>query len=155
MKAEILNAFLTSCANTINKETQQPVTRRGLLLEPTDQVADEVTVYVALVGQVRGVVLVGMSNETARQIASIMVGEQLPELNDMGLSAIAELGNLITGGACMELEKYGYGSDITPPTLMMGGRSRLSTLGLPRFVIPLQVKFGQINIHVAVDVKST
>lgn len=122
------------------------------MIDPSDQVSDEVTVYVALVGQVRGMVLVGMSKDTAKHVASDMCGETLTELGEMGLSAIAELGNLIAGGACIELEKVGLSSDITPPTLMIGSRSRLSTLGLPRFVIPLQTAYGKIHIHVAVDV---
>ena len=152
MRAEILNAFLSATGNVIAKETGAPVHRSGLLMDPSDQVLDEVTVYVALVGRVRGMVLVGMSTTVARRIASDMVGEPQLELSEMGFSALAELGNLVAGGACMELDQLGLSSDITPPTIMLGSRSRVSTLGLPRFVIPLQMKHGPMNIHVAVDV---
>lgn len=153
MKAEILNAFLNGAVNSLRQESKGQVFRTGLSLDPTDQVTDEVTVYVALVGEVRGMVLVGMSMVTARGLAGGMVGEVQPELTEMGLSALAELGNLIAGGSIIELENtLGLVGDITPPTIMIGHRSRLSTLGLPRFVIPLHSVHGPINIHVAVDV---
>jgi chemotaxis protein CheX len=153
MKAEVLNAFLNGAANSLAQETKAPVRRTGLHMDASDQVSDEVTVYVAMVGRVRGMILVGMPSVTARLIAGSMVGEPQKELTEMGLSAIAELGNLIAGGAAIELEKAGISPcDITPPTIMIGRRSRISTLGLPRFIIPLSTVHGDLNIHVAVDV---
>jgi chemotaxis protein CheX len=152
MKAEVLNAFFNGAANSLERETKAPVRRTGLQMDNTDQVSDEVTVYVAMVGRVRGMVLVGMPYATARMVAGHMVGEALRELTEMGLSALAELGNLIAAGAAVELEKVGISPcDITPPTIMIGRRSRISTLGLPRFIIPLSTVHGDMNIHVAVD----
>jgi chemotaxis protein CheX len=155
MKAEILNAFLDAAVHSLSQETRGPVQRTGLLLDPSEQVADELIVYVALVGEARGMMLVSMPAVTAREVAAVMVGEPQPELNEMGLSALAELGNLIAGGACVELDKLGLSSDITPPTVMIGHRSRVSTLGLPRFVIPLTCAAGALSLHVAVDVPHT
>lgn len=152
MNADILNAFLRATANIVAREAKVSVRRSGLLLDPTDQVTDEVTVYVALVGTTRGMNLLGMSTNTARQIAGAMIGEPQGELNEMGLSALAELGNLIAGGATVELERMGFQTDITPPTVMIGQKARLSTLALPRFVIPLVSPYGELNLHVAVDV---
>lgn len=153
MKAEILNAFLNGALNSLSRETKSQVRRTGLHMDPSDQVCDEVTVYVAIVGRVRGMVLVGMPASTARTIAGSMVGEPQKELTEMGLSAIAELGNLIAGGALVDLERVGITKcDITPPTIMIGRRSRISTLGLPRFIIPLSTVHGDLNIHVAVDI---
>lgn len=153
MKAEVLNAFLNGAINSLTQETKAPVRRLGLHMDATDQVSDEVTVYVAVVGRVRGMVLVGMPATTARDLAGSMVGEPQKELTEMGFSAIAELGNLIAGGALIELEQVGITNcDITPPTIMIGQRSRISTLGLPRFIIPLSTIHGDLSIHVAVDI---
>lgn len=151
MNASILNAFLDAASISLRRETHGPVKRTGLQLDASDQVTDEVTVYLSLVGSLRGMLLVGMSMETARELASQMVGEPQPVLTEMGLSALAELGNLIAGGSCVALERLGLSADITPPTIMLGKRSRLSTLGLPRFVIPLATRSGNVQIHVAVD----
>lgn len=152
MNADILNAFLRATTNIVSREAKVSVRRTGLLLDPTDQVTDGVTVYVALVGSTHGMTLLGMATNTARQIASAMIGEPQVELSELGLSALAELGNLIAGGATIELERLGLQTDITPPTIMIGRKARLSTLALPRFVIPLESPFGPLNLHVAIDV---
>jgi chemotaxis protein CheX len=152
MKADVLNAFLSGAVNVLTKEVKSTVARTGLSVDPSDQVSDEVTVYVALVGRVRGMLLVGMSAATARNVTGAMLGEPQKELTEMGLSALAELGNLIAGQASIELERLGLPCDITPPTIMIGHRSRISTLGLPRFVIPLATTHGEVHLNVAVDI---
>lgn len=151
MRADILNSFLQGAIVTLEAETKSKVLRTGLRIDPAESISDEVTILVSLVGQLRGMVMVGMSTDTARQVASAMIGEQLRELTEMGLSALAELGNLIAGKSMGELESAGLTCDITPPTIMLGQRTRISTLGLPRFVIPLECGTGNINIHVAAD----
>lgn len=151
MTADILNAFLEGARKVLSKEAKSTVSRTGLFKDPTDQVSDAVIVYVSIVGQLRGMLLIGMPKDTARNIASVMLDEPQPELTEMGFSALAELANLIAGGTCTELEKIGMSCDITPPTIMFGGRSRLSTLALPRYVIPLNAdKAGDFSLHVAV-----
>lgn len=154
MKAEILNAFYDAATNVLTQETGGAVRRTGLAMDKTEHVSDEVTIYVALVGTVRGMVLVGMSTATGRNLAGRMVGEPQPELTELGLSALAEVGNLVAGGATIELEKLGFPCDITPPTVMIGPKTRVSALGLPRFVIPLETIHGPMNIHVAVDARN-
>ncbi|MFZ5825892.1 MAG: chemotaxis protein CheX [Bacillota bacterium] len=154
MKAEILNAFLAAASNSMSKEIQSPTKRTGLRMDASEHVTDEVTVYLSMVGSVRGMVLVGMTLATARSMAASMVGEPQEELTEMGLSALAEMGNLIAGGACIELEKLDLEADITPPTIMIGSRSKISTLGVDRFVLPLATKHGPVNLHVAVDLQA-
>ncbi|MFZ5816520.1 MAG: chemotaxis protein CheX [Bacillota bacterium] len=154
MKAEILNAFLSAASNSVSKEVQSQVKRTGLHVDPSEHVTDEVTVYLSMVGSLRGMVLVGMSLSTARSMAATMVGEPQDELTEMGLSALAEMGNLIAGGACIELEKLQLEADITPPTIMIGSRSKISTLGVQRYVMPLATKHGLINLHVAVELQA-
>jgi chemotaxis protein CheX len=151
MKADILNAFLGAALTILETETKGPVDRTGLFLDGSDQVSDQVTVFVALVGGIRGMIMVGMPTTVAREVAGKMMGETLAELTEMSMSALAELGNLIAGLATISLEQQGYIYDITPPTLMIGRRSRISTLGLPRFVIPLQTQEGLVNLHIAID----
>jgi len=152
MKLEVVNAFLTAARHSLSQELQSEIKRVGLFVDPSENAIDEVVVYLSFVGQVRGTMLLGLDLCTARKIASAMVNEQLTELTEMGLSALAELGNLVAGGTCIELEKLGLTADISPPTIMIGARSRISTLGISRIVLPLATRHGRLNLHVAVDV---
>ena len=57
----------------------------------------------------------------ACQVASgMMMGMPVPELDDMAMSAISELGNMIMGNAATILSTKGIGIDITPPTVCRG-----------------------------------
>lgn len=152
MNAEVVNAFLTAARHSLTKELQSEIKRVGLYVDPTEHVTDEVVVYLSFVGQVRGSLLLGLDLAAARSIATAMVDEPLEELTEMGLSALAELGNLVAGGACTELEKIGLTADITPPTIMIGFRSRISTLGVSRIVLPLATRHGMLNLHLSLDI---
>lgn len=152
MKLEVVNAFLTAARHSLSQELQSEIKRVGLFVDPSENTIDEVVIYLSFVGQVRGTMLLGLDLSTARKIASAMVSEPLTELTEMGLSALAELGNLVAGGTCIELEKLGLTADISPPTIMIGARSRISTLGISRVVLPLATRHGRLNLHVAVDV---
>ncbi|MEW8977163.1 MAG: chemotaxis protein CheX [Symbiobacterium sp.] len=152
MKAEVVNAFLAAAKHNLAQELKSEIKRTGLRVEASAHVTDEVVIYLSFVGQVRGSLLLGLNLATARTIAATMVSEPMEELTEMGLSALAELGNLVAGGACTELEKIGLSADITPPTIMIGPQTRISTLGVSRVVVPLACQHGRLNLHLSIDV---
>jgi len=78
-----------------------------------------------------------------------MMGEELTEFNSLAQSGIAELGNVITGRASVKLSQAGYEATISPPTLIIGRGSQVSTLDFPRLVIPLSSEIGTITVHIA------
>ena len=67
------------------------------------------------------IIMIGMKITKACEIASkMMMGMPVPELDEMAMSAISELGNMIMGNAATILSTKGIGIDITPPTLCRG-----------------------------------
>ena len=53
----------------------------------------------------------------------MMMGMPVTELNDLSISAISELGNMIMGNTATILSTKGIGIDITPPTICRGNIS--------------------------------
>jgi chemotaxis protein CheX len=78
-----------------------------------------------------------------------MLGEKIEELDGLAQSGIAELGNVITGRASMNLSKAGFESNISPPSLVIGSGASISTLDTPRLVVPLRTTYGEVMIHLA------
>ncbi|MCS7001824.1 MAG: chemotaxis protein CheX, partial [Dehalococcoidia bacterium] len=111
----------------------------------------DVTVLVGVTGDVRGVVLYCLSAQTACKFAEQMLGQQVPEFDDLAQSGIAELGNVITGAAGVHLAEAGFTFNITPPTLLIGNGTMVSTVDLPRLVIPVKTEHGPLEIHVALQ----
>jgi len=149
VKAEFVNPFVTSAFNVLQTETRAEVSKGTVTLQDSPLVSDEVTVLIGVVGRAQGLVLYGMSERTAKGLVSVMTGEQVSIFDSLAESAVAELGNVITGLASGELERAGYPCKIAPPSVVVGRGTSISTLSIKRLVIPLQTKYGDITVHVA------
>jgi len=83
----------------------------------------------------------------------MMMGCEVNELDDMALSAISELGNMIMGNAATIFSQNAKLIDITPPTAVKGNVSFM-TQGLTNIAMPLITAEGdtllQVNIAIAV-----
>lgn len=149
MKAEFINPFVAAAFQVLQTETKNQVTKGTVLVQETPLASDEVTVLIGVVGRAQGLVLYCMSEKTAKQLVSTMTGENVPVFDRLAESAIAEMGNVITGIASGELERAGYPCKIAPPTVITGKGVLISTLAITRLVIPVQTSVGRIEIHVA------
>jgi chemotaxis protein CheX len=149
VKAEFVNPFVTSAFNVLQTETKSEVIKGNVTLQDTPLVSDEVTVLIGVVGRAQGLVLYGMSEKTAKGIVSTMTGEHIAVFDALAESAVAELGNVITGLASGELERAGYPCKIAPPSVVVGKNTSISTLSIKRLVIPLSTRHGDMTVHVA------
>jgi len=149
MNVKFLNPFVDAAFEVLKAETGLEVTRGELSLEKEPYHTDDLSVILSLVGRVVGIVIYSMNNSTALGMASQMMGEKLPELNQLAQSSIAELGNVITGRASVFLSSSGYESIISTPTLLQGKGAVISTLDFARLVVPLPPRIGSVTIHLA------
>ncbi len=149
MKVQFINPFVSAAYYVIEAEIQEQPTKGVLRLEEAHYTTNDVTAVLGVVGKVSGTVLYGMSQKTAIGIASHMIGQANPMFDAFAESAIAELGNMITGRASTLLEEAGYDCVITPPTIVIGRGTVISTTAFQRLVIPVKIRFGEITISVA------
>ena len=82
---------------------------------------DEVLIMLGVTGAMSGQVILSITEEHAKMIASGMcMGMDVSELNDMAISAISEMGNMVMGTAATMLSASGIQIDITPPIVQKG-----------------------------------
>lgn len=115
MNVKFLNPFVESAFEVLKAETGFNLRRGDLGLEKGVYVTEDLTVILSLVGQVEGTVFYSMSQPTALALVSPMMGSNVEMLDQLAQSAIAELGNVITGRASVKLAQAGYESVISPP----------------------------------------
>ncbi len=149
MNVKYLIPFIEAAHEVILAEAQCQLQRGQLMLEKAPYRSEEITVILSLVGDVKGTVFYGMPFETALKVVSVILGEVLTEFDPLAQSGIAELGNVITGRASVKLSQAGYETTISPPTLMIGKNASISTLDMPRLVVPLVGDIGKITIQLA------
>lgn len=149
MKAEFINPFVAAAAQVMKQEVNAEVTKGQISIEDSAFTSQDITVMIGVTGMVHGIVLYGLSEKTAKNIVSKMLNEPVPVFDKMAGSAIAEMGNVITGLASGGLEKAGYICDIAPPTLITGRGVMISTLNIKRLLIPLETSLGSLDISCA------
>ncbi|PKM81388.1 MAG: chemotaxis protein CheX [Firmicutes bacterium HGW-Firmicutes-14] len=151
MKVEFISPFVTATISVLETETGRtiPIEKGQLTLEASSHTCQDVTVLIGVIGAVQGIVIYGMSERTAKNIVSALLDERIVVFNEMVESAVAEMGNVITGIASAELEKAGYPSTIAPPTVISGRGVVISTINIKRLQIPIKTEFGDIEIGIA------
>lgn len=130
MSADLINPFLNAMLSVMPQLGFQKVTT-GKLTIKTDLVTSMgVTLIVGMSHQVRGNIAYNMTQDTAKEIASIMMmGMEVSGFDELAQSALAELANMITANAAVNFEKQSKVVDISPPSLVIGEQftARLST----------------------------
>lgn len=150
MNVKFLNPFIEAAYETLLADAKTEVRRGKLSLKNGAFITDDVTVILSLVGRVEGLVFYSMNETTALNLSSAMLGEPLKSFNELAQSGIAELGNVVTGVASVKMADAGFESNISPPALLLGKGSRISTMDFARIIVPLQCPLGRIDIHLAV-----
>ena len=149
MNVKFLNPFVEAAFAVFEAEVGLTAKRGELSLQRSAATANDVTVLISMVGQARGVVLYGMSEQTAIKIVSKILGQPFAEFDSLAQSGIGELGNVITGQASQRLADAGFEVNISPPTLLQGKGTLISTLDFDRLLVPLKTELGDIQIHLA------
>lgn len=151
LKAEFVNPFLTAAFQVLEAEMNCAPQKGMVGMSESPLHSDEVTVLVGVTGNIKGVVMYCMSERTAKSFVGAMTGEVVPIFDKIVESAVAEIGNVITGIASGLLEKAGFQCKIAPPSVITGRGVVISTLAIKRLVIPVETPLGNINIHVALQ----
>lgn len=149
-RAEHLEPFVSGAREVLEAELGVQVERGSLRLEAGSHTTQEVTAIVGITGQLTGLAVYGMSRDTALTVVGRLVGAPVEELDDLALSGVGELGNVITGRAATLLAEQGIRADIAPPVLLVGAGSRVSTAGIQRLVVPLVTPFGTLEAQLAI-----
>ena len=149
MNVKFLNPFIDAASDVLKAECGLEATRGNLTLQKSAMTTEDITVLISLIGQVQGVVLYSLSIPTALGLVSRVMGQKFSEFDNLAQSGVAELGNVITGRATVNLSQAGYSADISPPTLIQGKGTSVSTLDFARICVPLQTEIGDVVAHLA------
>lgn len=147
-----INPFLMA-ATTIIRDTCGIEMKIGKpYIKSTQFQGDSVVIMIGITGQMRGQVMLALDYEKALEVASkMMMGMPVSELDEIAISAISELGNMIMGNAATIFSTKGIGIDITPPTVCRGSLT-ISQSYTKNICIPLNGE--QIIMELDVAVKS-
>ena len=151
MRVEHINPFLTGACSVLEAVLGEMPVKTGISAQPAAFTSEQCNVVCGVTGQAQGQVIYGMSLSVADKIASHMLGEPIKTFDALAASAIAELGNMISGSAMGQLSDAGFICDITPPAIIRGSKVEISTLNIPSVVIKLGTNMGPLSITVGLQ----
>jgi len=151
MKQEYVRPFLESASIVI--EQVAGVKSFAGRLTVRDMISNEryVWIHIGLTGQVNGDVIYGLHEEVALKMVSAMMGGfLLTELDEIGQSAISELGNMISGNATTLLYNQGVQVDITPPRVL-ASFEQAGIRATKALTVPLALEgIGELDIQMLI-----
>lgn len=136
MNVEFINPFLMAASSIMHDMCQLNTKVGKPYVKTTEFASDSVIIMIGVTGEMRGQVIIAFSLDVACDIASKMIMMPISEMNELSMSAISELGNMILGNAATILSTKGIGIDITPPTLCRGSMS-ITTSYAKNICIPI------------------
>ncbi len=150
MKEEYVNSFLAPAKLVWEKELKQALEYVKAELVAHQFTTEDITTIIGISGKLEGNVLYGMSVDTAKRIVSTMMGEEVKTWkDDMGLSALGELANIITGNAATRLSQLGYPCQISPPVMIEPAGSRFTTNQGPQILVHFNSKVGELRVRIS------
>jgi chemotaxis protein CheX len=149
MKVQLVNAYIAGALDVLGRETGGPVERGAVHVQASPHTTEDVTAVIGISGGAAGALYLSMSEETALAVVSRLLGEPFASFDEFAASGIAELANVVAGGASIALSDAGVNSMVSPPLLLAGAGVSLASFGIQRLMVPVSTSCGPMTIHVA------
>lgn len=130
MDVKVINAMLKSLVKVFSESINTKVELgKPEIAKDLARGYDLVTV-VGFNGNLEGNLVYGFTQELSLEIIQKMMGMPYDKLDDLAMSAIGELGNMVSGNIAMNLEQIGKPIDITPPSVIFGKEIHVNVEGV-------------------------
>ncbi|MDI3472766.1 MAG: chemotaxis protein CheX [Thermotogaceae bacterium] len=152
MDAKIVNSILNAVNNVF--EAIMSVKIKFGKPEAMKNISPNYSVVgiIGFTGKVSGNLVYSFKEQTVFEIIKAMIGMELNELDEMALSAVGELANMISGNIAINLEKAGYKIEISPPSVVKGREISVKMEGVV-IRIPAELKNHEFDVSIAVQEK--
>ena len=147
-ETKLNNAVVQAAVETLAMTTGQDLNILPAQVCSQNRIENGVAITVNLVGSIQGYIRLRFTEEAAKQTASaLMMGMPVEVLDEMSMSALSELGNMISGGTATHLSEAGIVTDITTPSVTSGE----ITFETHTVAIPLESSELNLSIDVSLD----
>ena len=151
MKAQWVNPFIANAISVIEQLANIKFEKTDLTVKEDTTPTNEVSIIIGITGFIQGQVVYSLKEHTAQRIAqAVRPNESVKVDSDFIESSIAEIANIITGRATIELSGEDKILLITPPSVVMGKDYSISFLKLKTISVSLGSRFGTIEVNIAI-----
>ena len=151
MDVNHINPIIESFMTVMPQIGMQDVKRLGISVKDRAIESPGVVIIVGLVGDIKGNIIYGMSNDDAKKIASdMMMGKEVAEFDELAQSAVSELTNMLTATVATNYFEQGINVNISTPTLIYG--EFIANASIDKVLcIQMQVNEAIVEVNISLE----
>ena len=153
MDVKYLNPFLEAVPHILEQFGLKDVARVKLEKKETMHINMDITAVIGLTGKVRGNIAYSLSQKTATNIISTMLGTPVMELDELGRSGIGELANMFTGRAATLLSQAGVACELTPPSIIVGQDLSFVISSARTITVHFDTPAGRVEVNMGLEIQ--
>lgn len=138
MDVNYINSFILGTEEIFGQMAANiNITRNKPIVKNNQFTGESIICIVGFNGDVEGQVVFSFTKEFALQLTSEMCGMEIASIDDLALSALGEISNMVSGNALIKLsELTAKKANITPPTILYGDSKMNVSIKTPIIAIP-------------------
>ncbi|MDF2988888.1 MAG: inhibitor of methylation [Eubacterium sp.] len=146
MDARYVNVFLEAFSLTLEQFGVKNIKRTNIKKKSKLYVDSEVSTIVLLNGGIQGNIVLSMSQDTAKGLASaMMMGMSVSVIDDLAKSAIGELSSMIAGTSSTMIVPLGVAVQISPPVVIFNA---CDINPLETLAVDFETQLGKIEYNI-------
>lgn len=149
MRFDYVDPFVSTAMRVLAGALRTPVQRGDVSLTPDGRISGDVAIVVRILGDPEGNIILTMNTETALGACSALIGAECGSLTPLGMDALSELANMITGNAVSALNDLGFDFTVLPPLVIDNASTDGNMARIEALRIPLQTLCGEVIVNVA------
>jgi chemotaxis protein CheX len=151
MKASWVNPFISNAVSVIEQLANIKFEKTDLTVKDDTTPSNEISIIIGITGFIEGQVVYSLKEHTAQRIAqAVKPNEKVTVDSEFIESSIAEISNIITGRATIDLSGDDKILFITPPSVVIGKDYTINFLKLKTISVNLGSRFGTMEINIAI-----
>ena len=151
MDVKYINPFLESFSAVMPQLGYENIQKGSLSVKGQELVNSGVNIIIGIVGKIRGNVVYNLEMQSAKNIASTMMGMPIEELDEMSKSALSELANMLTASAATSFYNLGLPVDISTPTLLQGENISIKMSSNQVLCVQLLADDNAVDVNIAFE----
>jgi len=138
MDVNYINSFILGTEEIFQQMAGNiKITRHKPVVKNNQFTGESIICIVGFNGEVEGQVVFSFTKDFALQLTSEMCGMEIASIDELALSALGEISNMVSGNALIKLnELTEKKANITPPTILYGDSKVNVSTKAPIIAIP-------------------
>ncbi len=149
VKVEHINPFILSVCKVVKDMCMMDLKIGKPSIRDKAYSDDASIIQLGLVGNLTGTVVLNLEHSTALGIVSKMMMTPVTDIDEIGKSAISELGNMVAGNAATVFASNNILIDITTPSYFLGGDYQ--EMSGQMFSVPFSSEAGDISVDIVIQ----